>query len=173
MKMLGIIAGGALTLGLLTGCGSDGDSDAKVVSLATGGPSASATTTQSSAEKNKAFAQCLRDNGLQVDDPDPTTGRINRDSFKDADQATMTKALQACRDKMPQEMVNRVTNPDAATLEKMRGFAQCMRDQGLDFADPGPNGFDFKSFDRSKPGFTDAAAKCQKTNPFFTQGGGQ
>src|SRR3954462_14343694 len=101
MKMLGIIAGGALTLGLLTGCGSDGDSGAKVVSLATGGPSASGPTTQSTAEKNKAFAQCLRDNGLQVDDPDPTTGRLDGSSLKDADQATMRKALQACRDKMP------------------------------------------------------------------------
>lgn len=173
MKTLGIIAGGALALGLLTGCGSDSGGGAKVVSLATGGPSAGATATQSTVEKNKAFAQCLRDNGLKVDDPDPTTGQIDRSSLKDVDQATMTKALEACRDKMPQELVNRVTNPDAATLEKMRGFAQCMRDEGLDFADPGPNGFDFKSFDRSKPGFDDAATKCQKTHPFFTQGGGQ
>ena len=172
MKTLGIIAGGALALGLLTGCGSD-DSGAKVVSLSTGGPSAGATATQSTVEKNKAFAQCLRDNGLQVEDPDPTTGRLNRDSIGDVDRATMTKALEACRDKMPQELVNRVTSPDAATLAKMRGFAQCMRDEGLDFADPGPNGFDFQNFDRSKPGFEDAAAKCQKTNPFFTQGGGQ
>src|SRR3954454_12701319 len=129
MKTLGIIAGGVLTLGLLTGCGSDGDGGTKVVSLATGGPSASATTTQSSAERNKAFAQCLRDNGLQVDDPAPPTGRLDASALRKADQATMTKALQACRDKMPQEMVNRFTNPDAATLEKMRGFAQCMRDQ--------------------------------------------
>ena len=172
MRMLGIIAGGALAVGLLTGCGSD-DSGAKVVSLATGGPSAGATATQSTVEKNKAFAQCLRDNGIQVEDPDPTTGRINRDSFADADEGTMRKALEACRDKMPQELTDRFTNPDAATLEKMRGFAQCMRDEGIDFADPGPNGFDFKSFDRSKPGFQDAAEKCQKTNPFFTQGDGQ
>ncbi|GAA3202380.1 hypothetical protein [Actinocorallia longicatena] len=165
------ITAGFLALVLLTGCGGGDGDEPGVVSLATGGPAPSATASRSTVEKNKEFAQCLRDNGLKVDDPDPTTGQLDRESLASGDEAATRKALEACRDAMPQA-AQQLTNPDAATLEKMRKFAQCMRDEGQDFADPGPDGFDFANFDRDKPGFMDAARACQKKFPFFTPGGG-
>ncbi|MQY03656.1 hypothetical protein [Actinomadura macrotermitis] len=166
MKLTGLAGAGLLTLGLLSACG-EGDAK-KVASLTTGAPSA--TASQNDVQQKKVFTQCLRDHGLKIEDPDPRTGRLNRDSLRDADEAVIRKAMEACRDKMPRSITDRLKNPDAKTLELMRGFAQCMRDQGLDFADPGPGGFDFSKFDRGDPAFAKAAETCQKKHPFAGSG---
>ncbi|ROO86703.1 hypothetical protein EDD29_4281 [Actinocorallia herbida] len=164
-----------LALGLLTGCGG-GDGGSKVATLSTDGPSgATASAAPGDADQARAFTQCLRDNGIQIDDPDPKTGRLDRDSLGGVDEAKAGKALEACRDLMPQqnEALAALQNPDAETKAKMVDFAQCMRDAGHDFPDPGPDGFDFTELagGGTDEGLRDDALACLKEHPFADLGG--
>ncbi len=54
--------------------------------------------------------------------------------------------------------------------EGLLSFAQCMREQGLDFPDPKPGEFGFFAFrdaevDLNDPAFQDAFEVCQPENP--------
>ncbi|WP_344453640.1 hypothetical protein [Actinocorallia aurantiaca] len=67
-------------------------------------------------------------------------------------------------------MVKELRDPDAETRAKMVRFAQCMRDAGHDFPDPGPNGFDFRRFADADDGFKNSAKECHEKHPFVDLG---
>ena len=81
------------------------------------------------------YAQCMRDHGLNFPDPDPD-GRIqvNLDTqsqaFRDAD-ADCSHFTQGGQDD---------NSPDPEVVDALVRFAQCMRDHGIPFSDPGPDG---------------------------------
>ncbi|MFE5333349.1 hypothetical protein ACFRCG_43885 [Embleya sp. NPDC056575] len=107
------------------------------------------------------FAKCMRDNGVPVQDPDPNTGKLDLGPLRGgADAPTVRKAMQACRDQAPQSVTNG-SKPTEKQLEAMRQLARCMRDAGIAFNDPGPDGFDKSSFPTGAPGFAAAMQKCQ------------
>ncbi|WP_433324129.1 hypothetical protein [Spirillospora sp. CA-294931] len=157
-----------LAAGLLSACGGE-ETGPKVATLNSGAPSTAAAVSKAPAEQGKEFAECLRQQGLKVEDPDAKTGRVKLGGAG-ADKDTMRKAMQACRSKMPQGARDQGP-PDAAKLEMMRKLAQCMRDEGVDMPDPGPKGFDFGKIDRTAPGFADASRKCQEKYPTLPKGG--
>ena len=98
-----------------------------------------------------AFADCMREHGVDIDDPEEGGGkfRIGRGPGAGADavnekgdpvNAEFEEAMEACRDELPQ-MGEELTPEERAEMEDaMLAFAQCMREHGVDMPDPGENG---------------------------------
>lgn len=110
------------------------------------GSSASASAEQEQALK---FAQCMRDHG--VDMPDPQDGHIvtgqgaspgsingSGNGSDTLDLGAGGEAFEACREFMPDGGEPRKLT--AGELEQMLKFAQCMRAHGIDYPDPNPDG---------------------------------
>lgn len=152
MKLIRLTAV-ALTLALaLTACGkkpSDG--------IATAGkngvnPSSTPVATDPQ-ERLRQFAQCMRDNGIDMPDPQvnddgnfsvqigPGTGKAPADQGPSKeDQQQMQKAMEACQKYAPFGG-DGSAKIDPEMIEKMREFAKCMRDNGVEnFPDPQDNG---------------------------------
>jgi hypothetical protein len=139
----------ALLLAVAGACGG-GTSEAgdDVASLDDAG--ASVTTTDSSTpdaadapadpeEAMLAFAECMREHG--VDMPDPQTdggGGGVIDITGDADDATFQDAQEACEPLMENAMGDIEIDPEqqAEMEEQMLAFAECMREHGVDMPDP-------------------------------------
>jgi hypothetical protein len=51
----------------------------------------------------RQFTQCMRDNGVNVPDPDPNSPTLGLGAFADLDRNSpaVQKALEACKDKIP------------------------------------------------------------------------
>lgn len=134
----------ALVLGL-TGCGS-GDGGG-------GGDGGGDGTGQSLHDDQLRFAACLRDHGVDIEDPKPGEG-LQIDSTGE-DKERTDAAVEACQDLLPP--------PDAEfeqdERDDMLAYAQCMRDNGVEaFADPqpgagidvGPDVFEDPDFERAQ-----------------------
>lgn len=116
------------------------------------------------------FAQCMRDNGIDVPDPDPNTGRIQiggGGNINPNDPAFQA-AIEACQDVAPfggggGGGGGLADNPEAQ--EALLEFAQCMRDNGVDMADPdfsgGGGGFLGGGELAEDPDFQPAIEACQ------------
>jgi hypothetical protein len=125
----------------LTGCGTDGgggDAGDEVASAADNTPDEEQETTEPLSEDEKyekllELAQCLRDNGLDVEDPAPGEGIQVQ---VDGDPSQADAAMQECEHLAPPPPAGE----DAADeREDMLAYAQCMRDNGVEqFADPKP-----------------------------------
>ncbi len=136
---LGALAALALAL-TLTGCGSDDTQGSQVASGDTK-PSTSASASTGAAElsrdeKSVKFTQCLRENGINVPDPEPGKGpMIKLDPSSGVTREDMDKAMQACKEFNPQGEAG--ANPQQE--ENGRKFAACMRENGVEkFPDPKP-----------------------------------
>jgi hypothetical protein len=133
LGLLGIL--GVLTL---AGCGDSG-TDSPGVASANGDrgsapPSASASPSADS--QGRGFAACMRENGVP-DFPDPNPdGSFDRSRL---DSAAVQRALPACRSLLPGGESGQL---DPALADKLRQFAQCMRDNGVQIPDPDPNSSD-------------------------------
>jgi hypothetical protein len=135
-----ILAVSVLVAGLiLTGCGAD-EPDAQVAS-GSGGPQStapsSAPASLSQDEMAVKFTQCLRENGLNVPDPEPGKGPMLRfDKSSGVTQEQVQKAMEACQQYNPQAQGS--ANPQQA--ENGRKYAECMRKNGVEkFPDPKPD----------------------------------
>ncbi|GLX04809.1 hypothetical protein [Microbispora sp. NBRC 16548] len=157
--------GPALGLALaLAGCGaapaddgiaSAGGARPGTADGATARPSASATVDRQEAQLK--FAQCMREHGVDVPDPGPD-GRV-RIMGKKGDEAAMQKAMQACQHFMKDAVGDKLGGDDPEARDRMVKFAQCMREHGIDIADPAPGqGIQIKL----KPGQEKAMEKAQK-----------
>jgi hypothetical protein len=89
-------------------------------------------------EAGRAYAQCMRDNGVP-DFPDPdANGQLRGPAHEQQDNPKVRAAMEKCRDLAPGGEHQR---SDPASVEQMRKFSQCMRDNGLpDYPDPDPDG---------------------------------
>lgn len=121
----------------LTACDGDGGAG-----IATAGGAGAATTTSAAPvdpeEAGRKFAQCMRDNGIDMPDPEPGMGP--RFQLRNGDQAKMRAAMEKCRDLLPNGG-ERMRAPSAEEVEQMREYAKCMRANGLpDFPDPDSEG---------------------------------
>jgi len=150
----GIALAGTLLLAACGGSGSGGDAKVASVGEATTTTApAGADSTSDNGDSDSdvqdamlAFAQCMRDHGIDM--PDPQVNSDGRAVFTAGqaagegaplDQAKMDEAQQAC-----QEYLDKVKSdmpaPDPAEMEErkqqMLDFAQCMREHGVDMADP-------------------------------------
>jgi hypothetical protein len=115
----------------VTACGGGGD-DAG--STAAGSSGASATNDPQFRWELR-FTSCLRAQGIQIADPDPTTGAA--DVVHDAAYQTAAKECEAKIGRPPTVAKNQGDEKQllAATLK----LARCLREHGLDVPDPAPN----------------------------------
>lgn len=166
-----ILAIPILLVGLASCGGDDSDSDDTTGSGAAGGGEATGSDDQA-----LEFVQCLREQGLDVPDPDPESGMIDLGSaVEDAGQEAVQAAVEACRDLAPGS-----EGGDAGSSQEQQEalleFAQCMRDNGVDMADPDQSGGGVIFNDpnlANDPDFQDALTTCQPIirDAFGDQGG--
>ncbi|SHN06658.1 hypothetical protein [Cryptosporangium aurantiacum] len=153
---------------VLAGCGSD-DGDDQVASVAdrSTAAGASASPTISRDEMGVKFAQCLRENGLDVADPEPGKG-VRMKFGKETDPQKVEAAMEACREYNPQAD----SSGNAESDKRNRAFAQCMRQHGVEkFADPEPGqtGIRINPEVGDDPDFPAAQQACESV----LSGGGQ
>ncbi|WP_084964693.1 hypothetical protein [Thermoactinospora rubra] len=152
----------AAVLVLAAGCGT-APTSAGVASVSGAGstPSASPspTSTLDREERGRKFAQCMRDNDVDMPDPDPNGGFVGRTTIR-LDDPKVQKAFEACKEYAPVKERGELSPED---LEKLRKFAACMRDNGVDMPDPDPNGGfagQVGKIKRDDPDFAEAVEKC-------------
>ena len=120
--MTGFRYAGVIALLALTGCGGH----------AVGG--AASSPTADAQDAGVKFAQCMRQHGVNVADPKPGDRGIKITTQKGS-KADMDAAMQACRKYSPK--VN-VDPNDPTVRDHMLKLAQCLRQHGVQVADPQP-----------------------------------
>jgi hypothetical protein len=129
----------AVVLALAAGCG--GRSQHPGIATAGGGASAGASPSPTASldpeDAARRFAQCMRDHGVDVPDPD-SGGGGPQIQIRASASTNVDSAVQACQQYMPSGKMGASMSPEE--LERARQFAQCMRDHGVDIPDPDPNG---------------------------------
>jgi hypothetical protein len=162
------ILGAAVVLAALalTGCGSSDDDGNQVASGAGAQPStgtSSAPASLSRDEKGIKFAQCLREHGLDVQDPEPGKGlQLKVDPSSGLSKEQVDKAMEDCKEFDPQADGSNNANPQAE--ENGRKFAECMRKNGVEkFPDPKPGqrGIMIDQSVGEDPDFQKAQQACQ------------
>ena len=139
---------GGLGAGLIlfaAGCGR-GDEGPGVATAGGAGatPSASAAAPDEDADRQeqlRQFAQCMRDNGVDVPDPDPAAGIRGFGALAEklsSDDPAVQAAFTACQSKLPNG--GQPPKLNAEQLEAYRVFAGCMREHGVDLPDPAADG---------------------------------
>ena len=132
-----------LAIATLAACSGAAANPSGVASLGSQSPdpaeSAEPEASMDPEEAALAFAECMREHG--VDMPDPQVGgngefRVTVNGGPGSlDMEEMQAAQEACQDLMPGPL----GEPRELTAEEkdaMLGFAQCMRDNGIDMPDP-------------------------------------
>lgn len=165
----------ALLLFTATACGSEDDGTDGVASLDDGaadGGGAGDEEEKSAEEQALEFAQCMRDNG--VDMPDPEVDEEGRLQFRAGggegempDPATLEKAQEACADLQP-DFGNELSPEDQSEMQdRLLAFAECMRDNGIDMPDPEFDGGMARfgppeGVDPEDPAFQEAQQTCEE-----------
>jgi hypothetical protein len=125
------------------GIATAGQNDAK---------SSAAAVSKDPQERMRQFTQCMRENGIDMQDAQvsddggfsvqigPAPGAAPADAQAGAqDMEKMNKAMEACKQYAPSG--GELGKPDPQMLEKMREFAKCMRENGVEnFPDPKEDG---------------------------------
>lgn len=171
-----------------TACG-DSASSAGVASL----DEAATTTTANSddatldtEEAVLAFAECLRDEGLDVPDPELDGEGGFTFSFREAFRVEgggpneeFQGAFEACDHLMEGVIQRGGRGDDSEFQDDLLAFAECMRDNGVDMADPdfsgegqGPGGGLLFELDIDDPAIEAALETCQSEFAFGGPGGG-
>lgn len=138
----------AMMMLLLSGCA--GDSGAAGVATLGGESDGAADDAeeQDLEEQMLEFTQCMRDNG--VDMPDPEINEDGGVSFKrgsgsgagpmGADREAVQDAMEACQHLRPEGGGQFSPEDRAEMQDQMLALAQCMRDHGVDMPDPDVTG---------------------------------
>jgi hypothetical protein len=169
VRMFGSAMAAMVLLGIATGC-----AQAEAPGVATAGGAALASEATASApasgdreDQMRAFAQCMRDHGVDVPDPQPGAGPGGGMALNlNPDDPTFRAAFEACRSKLPNN--GEPPRLNAEQLEQYRQFAACMREHGVDVPDPNPDGTLALGpgrgpgrFDRNDPTFQAAITACR------------
>jgi hypothetical protein len=161
--MTALVAAGLL-VAALSGCAS---ADASDIASATGdtgsGADPSPTSTLSPQEQALKFVECMREHGVPMEDPEFDGGGVGiRMNGESVDPDDMQAAMQACQEYAPFGGDGNRPPADPEMEERMRQFAQCMRDNGVpNFPDPEGAGLRIDSDIAGDPDFPAAQEKCQ------------
>ena len=101
----------------------------------------SATAAADRTDQLRQFAQCMRDQGVDVKDPQPGAalgGIAGMGEGINQNDPHVIQAFQKCQSKLPNGGQPPRLNPQQ--VEIFRQFAQCMRDHGIDLPDPTADG---------------------------------
>ncbi|MET7331991.1 hypothetical protein [Nonomuraea sp. NPDC005650] len=158
-----------LTLALAA-CGGAAPKDDGVASAGGGtssaGPAASPSASMDPDEAQLKFAQCMREHGIDM--PDPQNGQMKVEIPRGMSRDKVDKAHKACQPIMDAVVRNRTPSPQE--YDQMVKFAQCMRKQGVDMPDPKPGeGLRFEVRNGSQQKIEAAHKACEQYAP----GGGK
>lgn len=135
-----LFAAVALVLALAGCAGSDDGPGVATANGAAGDTPASASAPPlDREERQRQLVQCMRDNGVDMPDPEPGGGiRIGGPGQGlNPGDPRLQQAMEKCRQFMPNGGEPVKLSPEQ--LEQARKFAACMREHGIDFPDPDPN----------------------------------
>jgi hypothetical protein len=119
---------------------------AQVATLATPDPDAPASAAPAEAVDEEQtildFVACLRDNGLDLPDPQfgPEGPRMDPSALMGIDfrSSDFLDAMEACDDFLAALQPEVDPELQAEQVEQQLAFAECMRIEGIDFPDPDP-----------------------------------
>ncbi|MDQ7906223.1 hypothetical protein RB614_17055 [Phytohabitans sp. ZYX-F-186] len=168
--MAGAVAAALFALAL-AGCGGGGD-DGGIASA--GGTAAPAAGASPSASKDNyqamlEFTECMRGEGIQMEDPEPGGGVQLR--LRGGDPAKTEAAMAKCRHLMPNG--GEMPKADPERIEKARQYSKCMRENGVpNFPDPDPETGNLmlragpdSGLDPNSAAFQAAQKTCEKLRP--------
>ncbi|MDG4806728.1 hypothetical protein O7634_08165 [Micromonospora sp. WMMD1120] len=152
----------------VVGCGPAGDEPA--VATAGGGGTQSATASPaaqlSDDERRLKFSGCMRENGVEVPDPEPGGDRMFRFG-ENADPQKVQAAMEKCRQYLPNGGEKLKLDPEQ--VERLRQLAVCMRENGVpEFPDPSADGglqLRLDQVDIKDPTVKAAMEKCRQYAP--------
>ncbi|MEO3871987.1 hypothetical protein ABGB18_24500 [Nonomuraea sp. B12E4] len=159
-----------LTLALAA-CGwqGTGGTDDGVVSAGGTSSARSAASPSASLDPREAqlrFAQCMREHGIDV--PDPQNGQLRVEVPRGVGRDKLDKANKACEPILAS--VVRDHTPSGQDFDQMVKFARCMRQHGVDMPDPKPGeGMRFEVRNGSEAKIEAAHKACEQYAP----GGGK
>lgn len=137
--------------------------------VACGGGSGSDAGATASGEEEAAleFTECLRAQGVDVEDPKPGQKNIE---VGDANDPTTKRALAACDGKLDSAGQELSSGEAEEFKEGALALAQCLREEGIDMGDPkflGPGKFhlDIDGIDTESPAFEAAREACDDKLP--------
>ncbi|MBO2454599.1 hypothetical protein J4573_46455 [Actinomadura barringtoniae] len=123
---------------------------------ATGSATAKAA---SDADKMRQYAKCMRDNGINMPDPEVDANgnirmKMNGPAKGGPPPADMDAKMKAAEDKCKHLQPNggKPKKLNAQELAQMRNMAKCMREHGVNMPDPDPNGGGIKMTKRGSAG---------------------
>jgi hypothetical protein len=169
-RMAWTFAALALALGLAACGGEDGGDGVATAGGSGSGPSASASAAAGNAdEQNLKFVECMRGEGIEMEDPEPGGGAQIR--IRGGDPAKADAAMQKCRQYLPNG--GEMTRMSPEDIEKARQYSKCMRDNGVTaFPDPDPEtggimlrGGPGSGLDPNSAEFAAAQKKCESLRP--------
>jgi hypothetical protein len=157
--MKGFLAFGAVVVALTaSGCGGSSEASA-------GGDG---TTTSSREDAQLAFAQCLREHGIEVSDPGTQGGGGIRLAIRPGNETKFREAQQECRKQVPGAFPELTDEQEQQFRDAALRFARCMREHGVDVPDPkfgSGGGFMIQGARRDDPDFRDAQKACARLLP--------
>ncbi|SDE21093.1 hypothetical protein [Glycomyces harbinensis] len=153
--ILAVLAAAAL----LGACSDDGADDQVATAGGDATESAAESTAASDDAQALAFAECMRENGIDM--PDPTAGlegllEAATASSSGHTDAELTAAISACESELP--AFDEVEGVDVDE-EALLAHTECLREQGLDISDDLEDTAQYEEMD---PELLDAAfAACE------------
>ncbi|MFF4417407.1 hypothetical protein ACFYY8_33200 [Streptosporangium sp. NPDC001559] len=135
---------------VLTGCGTDSGQNAQT-----------GTSTPNVQDQGVAYARCMRENGVNMPDPDPNRpGAITIP--KSGNTAALQAAMKACQQYLPVKAQEKMGGSE--DMDRMVAIARCLREKGVDAPDPQP-GQGLTIRDRlNDPKVQQALMACQKSS---------
>jgi len=136
-------AAGLLLMTVLAAC-SGGAAPSGVATLQSPGagetvPSASPSASLDPETARLEFARCMREHGVDLPDPGSGGGGPVTIGGNGVDVEEMQQAMEACQSILG-DAFGAPAEIDPEMQDKMLEFAQCMRDNGVDFPDPDVSG---------------------------------
>lgn len=131
-RILLIATAAALATLALAACKSSDDDG-----IATVQGTASPTPTASFEPDRAGFARCMREHHVNI--PDPVAGQEWRlDKPNNVTREQFEAAANACQSFLGESILGQPPSPEE--MEKLRAFAVCMREHGVEMTDPLPDG---------------------------------
>jgi hypothetical protein len=147
-----IALGLVLCVATLAACGGGGGGG--------GGAGAGGQGGASEEEAALEFAECMRAHGAEVEDPQPGKSLV----IGNTDDPATKKALAACNDKLGDAGQELSPEEGEEFKEGWLAFAKCVREHGVDMADPeflGPGKVHLDRSATESPAFESAREVCQ------------
>ncbi|GAA1796059.1 hypothetical protein [Leucobacter iarius] len=137
-RIAAVGAAGFAVLGLLTACAApnSGSNDSGAPKKDPRSSSDNQTADQAFTEWQVKFAQCMREEGIDMPDPN-SSGQVQIGGGIDAE--AFTKADDKCTSKIGSPPVQDGKGAEQAQKDDLK-LAQCLRAAGYDYKDPEPGG---------------------------------